>query len=188
MNTNRRRRGYTLMELGVVLVLTVLMVFGMVRWLVGVGYSARTGIENATDQRIALVLDEIHDDMLGMRHCRGDGADARIVELGDTSMTIITDPDGDGTVETVTWRLQNDEIQRGTAPVATDCTPGTVTAWTTWASGVDTFGLRLVRNGTEDPLGTSGVCQNEYIARCATAPVQVSISIDEADARKVYGH
>lgn len=184
----RRAQGYTLMELGVVLVLTVLMVFGMVRWLVSVGYSARTGIENAADQRISLVLDTLDDDMLGLRHCRGDGSDARIVELDDDSMTIISDPDGDGVVETVSWRLQGDSVERGVAPVGADCSPGTVTAWTPWAQNVDTFVLRLIRNGAEDPIGTAGVCPDEYSVRCTPAPLQVRIGVNESEAKRVYGH
>lgn len=175
------------MELGVVLVLTVLLVFGMVRWLVGIGYSARTGIENAADQRIATVLEEIGADVLGMRHCDANGGDARMVNLAATTMTIVTDPDGDGTAETVVWRINGGDIQRGEAPMGEGCTPGTITGWTTWARDVDEFSVTLIRDGAEDPTGTAGTCTNEYVARCEPAPVQVVIVDGETSAKQIYG-
>jgi len=187
----RAARGYTLMELGVVLVLTVLLVFGMVRWLVGIGYSARNGIENATDKRAALVLETIGEDLTSLRHCDPNGADARIVNLaatrGAASMTLVTDPDGDGVTETVTWRLADGDIERGTAAMGTDCAPGEITAWTKWMRDVDGFTLAFLRNGTEDPTGTTGTCTNEYSARCTVAPVQIEIVSEETTEKRVYG-
>jgi hypothetical protein len=193
MITNRRHRrtAYTLMELGVVLVLTVLLVFGMVRWLVGIGYSARTGIENATDRRAALVLDELGNDVLSIRHCDPAGGDARVVNVTatglPTSMTIITDPDGDGTTTTVTWRLHEGDVERGEAAMGEDCTPGSVTEWTKWIRDVDSFTLTLLRGGAEDPTGTTGTCLNEYSGRCAVVPVLVEITLDETLEKRVYG-
>lgn len=185
------RRAYTLMELGVVLVLTVLLVFGMVRWLVGVGYSARSGIEGATDRRAATVLDKIGEDMLALRHCDPNGADARIVHVAANGLpakiTITTDPDGDGTPETVTWRHHNGDIQRGEAPTGAGCETGEITEWTTWIRDVDTFELTLIRDGQEDPTGTTGNCDNEYLPRCSHAPLIASISIDETTETRVYG-
>ena len=186
-----RRHAYTLMELGVVLVLTVLLVFGMVRWLVGIGYSARTGIENATDRRAALVLEEIGNDILSIRHCDPTGGDARVVNVAatglPTNMTLITDPDGDGTPTTVTWRLHEGDVERGETAMGEDCTPGTVTEWTKWIRDVDSFTLTLLRDGTEDPTGTTGTCANEYSERCAVTPVLVEITLDETSEKRVYG-
>jgi hypothetical protein len=180
------------MELGVVLVLTVLLVFGMVRWLVGIGYSARTGIENATDKHAALILDQIGEDLLSVRHCDRNGGDARIVSLAatglPTSMTLVTDPDGDGITETVTWRLSEGDIERGEAAMGIDCAPGSVTTWTKWMRDVDSFTLTLLRNGSEDPTGTTGTCLHEYSARCALAPVQVEIVFGETTEKRVYGN
>lgn len=184
-------RGYTLMELGVVLALTVLLVFGMVRWLVGIGYSARTGIENAADQRAAQVLDRIGEDLTSLRHCDTNAGDARLVTMAATglpaSMTIVTDPDGDGTTRTVTWRLSNGDIERGEAAMGAGCAPGEITEWTKWMRDVDAFTLTLLRNGGEDPTGTAGTCANEYSARCSVAPVQVEIVFDETTEKRVYG-
>jgi len=189
--TTRARRGYTLMELGVVLVLTVLLVFGMVRWLVGVGYSARSGIEGATDRRAASVLDQLGEDMLALRHCDPNGADARIVAVAATglpaSLTITTDPDGDGTPETVTWRHHDGDIQRGEAPTGTGCAPGEITAWTTWIRDADTFTLVLLRDGDTDPTGTTGTCTNEYSPRCRPAPLRAEITLDGTSEQRVYG-
>lgn len=187
----RNGRGYTLMELGVVLVLTVLLVFGMVRWLVGIGYSARTGIENAVDKRADSVLEQLGEDLLSLRHCDANGGDARIVNVAatglPTNMTLVTDPDGDGVTQTVTWRLANGDIERGEAAMGAGCAPGTVTAWTKWMRNVDTFTLTLLRDGSTDPTGTVGTCQNEYSPRCAVSPVHVEITFDENTATRVYG-
>lgn len=187
----RTRHGYTLMELGVVLVLTVLLVFGMVRWLVGIGYSARTGIENATDKRAASVLEQLGEDLLSIRHCDPSGGDARLVNLTasgvPTSMTLVTDTDGDGTTRTVTWRVANGDIERGEAPMGAGCEPGAVTEWTKWMRDVDTFTLTLLRDGTTDPTGTLGTCENEYSDRCSVSPVRASITVDETTTTRVYG-
>jgi hypothetical protein len=189
--TRTRPHAYTLMELGVVLVLTVLLVFGMVRWLVGIGYSARTGIENATDQRAALALEQFDDDVLGLRHCEENGTDARIVSLTatglPTQLTMVTDPDGDGISETVSWRISGGDIQRGEAAMGENCAPGAVTGWTTWVQGADSFTVTLLRGGAEDPTGTTGTCTNEYSDRCKVSPLVVEIVLDETSAKRVYG-
>jgi len=180
-----RGRGYTLIELGVVLALSVLLVFGMVRWLVGVGYAAKAGIDNATDQRSELVVEALRRDLRSMRHCRANGGDARLVEVGGSSMTLLGDPDGDGTVEAISWRVLGGDVQRGVTALDADCAPEGETSWTAWARGVESFTLGLVRGGGIDQGGTAGPCVTEYVARCEPGPVQVTLVLDGTETIRV---
>ena len=132
-----RPRAYTLVELGVVVVLTTLLIFGMVRWLVSVGASASSGLHDASDSRSALVFDQMAKDVRALQHCQAAGTDARVVNVTTDTMTLILDSDGDGTTETVLWRISGNTIQRGSAAMGADCEPGTVSDWADWLSGAD---------------------------------------------------
>lgn len=180
--TMRTRRGYTLVELGVVVLLTSLLIFGMVRWLVGIGASASAGIEDVSDQRAALVFDQIAKDLRTLAHCQAAGTDARVVQVQANTMTVITDSDSDGTAETVSWRISGGTIQRGAAAMGADCQPGEVSAWTNWLDGAQELRLSVYRDGVEENLGTLGACTTEIPARCRVALIGVQIDAGQGAA------
>jgi type II secretory pathway component PulJ len=184
----RTRHGYTLVELGVVVLLTSLLIFGMVRWLVGIGASASAGIEDASDQRAALVFDQIAKDLRTLVHCQAAGTDARVVQVQAGAMTVITDSDGDGTAETVSWRISGGTIQRGMAAMGADCQPGEVTAWTDWLDGAQELRLSVYRDGVEESLGTLGACTTEIPTRCRVALIGVRVDAGQVAAaeRRVF--
>jgi type II secretory pathway pseudopilin PulG len=182
MMTSRRHRAYTLVELGVVVVLTTLLTLGMVRWLVGVAQSSQTGVENSADYVMESVFNELRRDILGVRHCDPSGGDARVVLLASDTLTLVSDPDGDGSTETVTWRYEDGTVQRGTAAMGENCATGLITEWTTWIANADSMSFSAVRDGIISLTGTSGVCQTEYEQRCAVGTIHVSIQAGEFDA------
>ena len=183
-----RPRAYTLVELGVVVVLTTLLIFGMVRWLVSVGASASSGLHDASDSRSALVFDQMAKDVRALQHCQAAGTDARVVNVTTDTMTLILDSDGDGTTETVLWRISGNTIQRGSAAMGADCEPGTVSDWADWLSGTDALTFSVFRDGAEETFGTLGVCEAEIVNRCQVALIGASIDAGQGDPaeRRVF--
>lgn len=187
----RRRtihRGYTLVELGVVVVLTSLLLLGLVRWLVGVGASASVGIDSAADSRSLLVFDRMSKDLLALGHCQGSGVDASVAEVAPSRLTIVADVDGDASVETVVWRIDGDHIERGVAPMAADCALGEVTDWGVWLSGADDLVFSVISDGQELLSGTAGVCVTGYVTRCQVELLSVRIDAGSgsAEERQVF--
>jgi hypothetical protein len=183
-----RRRAYTLVELGVVVVLTTLLIFGMVRWLVSVGASASSGLQDASDSRSALVFDQMAKDVRALQHCQAAGTDARVASVTTDTMTLILDSDGDGTTETVRWRISGNTIQRGTAQMGADCSPGTVSDWADWLSGADALTFSVFRDGAEETFGTLGACDAEIVDRCQVTLIGASIDAGQGTAaeRRVF--
>ena len=181
-----RRRGYTLVELAVVTLLTAVLVFGMVRWLVGVGVLARTGIDDAADGRRAAVVAQLRRDVDSAVHCDPRALDARVRELAADRLSIVAQVDADAAFELVSWRLEGSRLERSEVELGADCT-GSAAGWAPWADGVESFSLASVVDGEEVSAGTAGACVDSFLLRCQVDAVSVSFTLsgDPATERVV---
>jgi len=171
-----KRRGYTLVELAVVTLLTAVLVFGMVRWLVGVGVLARTGIDDAADGRRGAVVAQLRRDVESVVHCDPRARDARVRELASDRLSVVAQVDQDEAFELVSWRLEGARLERSEVELDEDCVAD-AGAWAVWADGVESFSLASVVDGVEVSLGTSGVCLDSFAARCQVDAVSVSFTL-----------
>jgi type II secretory pathway component PulJ len=172
----RRARGYTLMELGVVTILTTVLIFGMVRWLTGIGSTARVGFQDAADGRRAMVVEQIRRDVEASLHCDNAGRDARVRELSSDRVTIVVQADDDAALEIVGWRLNSGRIERGEAELDADC-EGSPGNWGVWAEDVSNLAFTKITDGAAVSAGTAGVCGDELLERCRVDVIGVSISL-----------
>lgn len=170
------RRGYTLVELGVVTLLTAVLVFGMVRWLTGVGALARTGIDDAADGRRSALAAQISRDLEAAVHCDANGLDARVRELGSGVFSVAAQADDDAAIEVVGWRLNGDVLERGEAELDASC-DGEPSGWAAWASGVESFSVAVVVDGALVPTGTGGSCESSLLERCRVDAVAVDVAL-----------
>jgi type II secretory pathway pseudopilin PulG len=170
----RRSRGYTLVELAVVVVLSTVLVFGMARWLVGIGYSAKVGFQDAADRSRHLAVEQFSQDIAAVRWCTPAASDARIRELSSESISMVVG-DGAQADTLVTWRVVDGALQRGEAALDGAC-EATISAWVTWVEGVDVAEFSQVRDGAVNTAGTAGPCPHEWYDRCQVENVQLRLS------------
>jgi hypothetical protein len=175
-SAGRGSRGYTLIELGVVTLLTAVLVFGMIRWLTGVGALAKVGLDDAADGRRGAVAAQIRRDLESVVHCDANGLDARVRELATDTLVFAAQVDDDAAVEIVGWRLNGETLERGESELDAAC-EGDPANWANWATGVEGFSLASVTAGVEVTAGTAGACESSLLERCQVDAVSVELRL-----------
>jgi hypothetical protein len=170
-------------ELAVVTILTTILIFGMVRWLTGIGSTARVGFQDAADGRRAMVIEQIRRDVESSVHCDNGGRDARVRELAADRMTVIVQTDDDAAIEIVGWRLNGGRIERGEAELGADC-EGSPGNWGVWAENVSNLEFTKITDGVTVAAGTAGVCGDELLDRCRVDVIGARLSLADDPAEE----
>ena len=166
-----------MMELGVVTILTTVLILGMVRWLTGIGATARVGFQDAADGRRAMVTEQLRRDIEGAVHCDAGGRDARVRELAADRLTLVVQSDADAELEIVGWRVNNGALERGETELDADC-EGTPGDWGVWATDVADITFTKIIDGAASEAGTAGSCGDELLVRCQVETIGVDLSFD----------
>lgn len=161
------RRGFTILEVLVALVLTTSMVLVMVRWVGLSGQLSANGAATAGNERTLLVVSStMADDFENAQPCDGQRRSSMFAQASPSKLVLYRDVDNDGTLELVTWRLagpDNTQLLREVSPTADDgCTaaPGVFESRLVTdrvrAGTTELFTPRV--NGAELPLAATVSC------------------------------
>lgn len=184
----RRGRGYTVLEVTIVAALSSVLLIGTLRWLVGLGGVVNANLNTADNATLLRAAEQFGTDVTSAVHCEASGADARMREITDTRVAMVTS-DG-GTPVSVVWKIQGSLLQRGQAAMGPGCTFTEPGAWTTWSNTLSTADslFEAVTDGSVLPDGTNGICNDEWSTDCQVDAVSVTLQNtgDEYTAHKVY--
>lgn len=183
-----RRRGYTIVELAVVAVISTALVAGLVSWAVSVGAVAHGTLGQSAANELLIAQAQLRDDFQHVQFCTANAVDARVRDVTADNVVLISDIDSDGVVETVGWRLLNENLERSVAEMGPDCTTGTFTEWVVWASNIDAeSSFSVVAGGLIVLDGTAGLCLNEFLPRCAIDAIRTDLTqTDTLSLQTVY--
>lgn len=172
----RGRRGYTIMEVGLVTVLSTLLLVGAMRWLVGLGGVVNASLEEAETETLSRAVALFVSDVQGARPCEPTGVDAPI-SLVSPSLVRMTTVSG-GELRSVTWSMSAGQLLRAESVPAADCAYVAPTSWVTWSTSLDMDASLFsgVIGGVVLPLGTDGDCATTFVPRCSLDAVQVEVS------------
>lgn len=177
----RSRRGYTIMEVGLVTVLSTALLVGAMRWLIGLGGVVNATLDEAETSTLHRAAQQFAADVASAQSCQPMGTDASISLVSPSTVRLTTLSGGD--LKSVTWSVSGGQLLRAEDPVASDCAYVTPTAWVTWSANVDPdeSGFQGVRSGALVPLGTDGSCEVPWVSRCRLDAIDVEFkSADDA--------
>lgn len=182
----RRLRAYTLVELAVASVLTLLMVTAMVRWVLDVAVLSQDILSGRDDLPAQVALFELQTDLNGAASCEGGPAALRISSLGGQTIVMPTVAHASGgsyVFRRVEWRVHPTEdgmaaLQRRSTPTqppgAAECGEDPVTddaSWGVYLEGID-------RSSGFFHVGGDPILLCEPAAGLCTVPSAVVLKMD----------
>lgn len=181
----RRGRAYTVAELLVAAALSAIVVIGALRWAGAIGQVALGALRESDASQATLALARFDRDVSALAHCDSYGRDAKVRELASDAVVFTADPDGDGEVEAISWRVEGEALQRSSAPMnKASCELPEFTEWVTQLGDVDATGTWFapVMSGTvsRDPGGYRS-CVDAFSQGCSLATLTLHVQRAGAD-------
>ncbi len=125
MNLNsRKKKGFSLIELVTVLILSTLIMGAMVKWVVSVGSVVSANLKVGPQNVTTLAVDKMEDELRRAVSCSDRGYDSplRSVSNSPYSVTFISDTTSGGVPQQVTWQIYNGSLQRAAITSSGNCT------------------------------------------------------------------
>lgn len=179
MRTSRATfsKGYSLLELAVVLSISTILLVGMVSWLVSLGSVAQAGLNEIGNNEVVLAEAQIGDDITNMTWCSQDSVTMSRVKHVNLSDMAIYSLDN-GTRSRISWRYNSllQTLERSAVAVDSNCVSNTEDSWAIWVRNVESTTFKVGRSDSSD-LTTGGECFSAYASRCMSASLKVEILI-----------
>lgn len=181
MHTSRANfnKGYSLLELAVVLSISTILLVGMVSWLVSLGSVAQAGISEIGNNEVVLAEAQISDDITNMTWCSQESVTmSRVhhVNLADMSIYSLDN----GARSRISWRYNPllQTLERSVVAVDSNCVSSIEDSWAIWVRNVENATFKVGRTDSSDST-TSGECFNAYASRCMPTSLKVEILITD---------
>ncbi len=171
------RKGYSLVELALVLTIGTLLLTGMVSWLVSLGSVAEAGLSEMGNNEVILAEIQISDDIVNMAMCGGSYGNLSKVQQVSPSLMAVSSVI-DGQIHRISWRYNDvsNTLERSVLPLDSQCAPTGDGAWVVWVRDVESVVFSAVRKSGTDRT-TEGVCTRAYVSRCTLKNITVEITI-----------
>lgn len=129
------RRGVSLIEVAVSLAIAGVLMFALVRFLVGVLAMSGASVDTAAAYRdVTYAAQRFSADAASALGCDPAGLDTAVTYVAANEVRMWADPDGDGAVTLVSWRSSGGKIQRSESVPTDGCTVDIdARSWTTVA-------------------------------------------------------
>lgn len=186
--SRRGRRGYTLVEITIVAVLSAALITIAARWVGQLGQVALQQVATGVQANVIIATDRIEDDITAAAHCNPWQLDNPVAEITPSSMTLFVDADGDGEVKLVRWSVDTTTglLTRAEAAVGSDCSQPELPAGVVLLTGVatGTTGSPLFVPTFDGEISDSaadwGVCADRSVDRCRFDGVSVELTVLDA--------
>lgn len=192
LETSRRRRGFSLLDVLVGLALLALVFLAGVRLVLALGEAGEGAIRRGAERRqVAIARQALADDFASMSVCSQSGAAVTIASLNqltnaasDESVAFYTDG-GNGQIGLVAWRISSGLLERSetaAVPVASCASLAVSSVWKPYLSGIRAVsGQRMVsaiarRDGSESPY--TGSCTGTAASACDFAALRLRFSAE----------
>jgi len=182
------RKGYSLVELAVVLTVGTVLLAGMVSWLVSLGSVAEAGLREMGNNEVVLAEGQLSDDIVNMAPCGGTAENrSKVREV--SSVLLSVDSVIEGEVRRVSWRYNPtlNTLERAIVNLDDQCAPVGDEEWVIWVRDVGNATFTAIRREGTDKT-TGGVCVNAYVSRCILSGVTAEILLLEDVGGSITHH
>lgn len=173
------RKGYSLIELVLVLTIGTILLTGMISWLVSLGSVAEAGLNDMGNNEVILAEGQIGDDIVNMAMCGGSyGNLSKVYQVSPLLMSVHSAIDGE--VHRVSWRYNDvsNTLERSILLLDAQCASDEADEWVIWVRDVESVVFSAVRKSGVDRT-TEGICTRAYVSRCTLTSIAVEITILE---------
>jgi len=157
-------RGFTIIELIIVLLLSTIITALMVKYVVSVGTVVESNLRASSSSGSQVALDYMEDDLRRAVSCTDRGYDSPVRNIGNNpySITFYADPNNSGVVQAITWRLYNGLLQRANISASSGCNFAVPTQsdFVTILSNVDTSNSYFIP--VDPTTGLNATNNNQY--------------------------
>lgn len=181
-------KGYSLVELTVVLTISTLMLVGMMSWLVSLGSVAEAGLHEIGNNEVLLAERQMNEDIVNMATCAGSYDNLSSVRQV-SSVTVIVNSRVDDQIRRVSWRYNetSNTLERSALLLDALCAPFGEDEWVTWVKDVESATFAATRqNGTDRTTG--GICTQAYARRCMLTGIMTEITLLDDVAGSIVHH
>lgn len=173
------RKGYSLVELALVLVIGTMLLTGMISWLVSLGSVAEAGLNEMGNNEVILAEGQLSDDIVNITICGGSYSNvSKVYQVSPSLMSVNSDIDGE--VHRVSWRYNDasNTLERSILLLDAQCAPSGTDEWVIWVRDVESVVFSAIRKSGGDRT-TEGICTRAYVSRCTLTSIAAEITILE---------
>lgn len=182
MRRTQKRKGYTLLEVVVVSIVTSLLFLLGARWVYSLTTAANAPILGKGATEISYSLDKLENDIRLSQSCDVFNQASVIHEISSSTLSFTLDADADAKADKVFWRLQDGNLQRALV-MGSDCNFNAPddSAWATLAPGVkgDPDLFQALQGGQLSSLSGSKDCLTQ---NCELDGIDVDIASTSSKA------